>query len=254
MLYDLFEHVKIYFGIERELSTKAIKLLMGASDGFVGGLKSKIARPFIAYEESKIMDKIIHILEKTDKKHGEIGIGGAPFFIEMLMTKIEKKGLKFEIENGMIVTAGGWKTFSGFEIPGETFRKRIYDIFGIPKENCRDIYGMVECNALNVSCEGHYKHIPHSILYPMVLDQDSEILGFDKYGRFAFLDPLANSYPGFIMTGDRVKILERCPVCNRPGPVVCEDISRLSGVQDRGCGAALARMFSEEVMKTKENS
>jgi len=254
ILADLFENSNIYFGIERELTTKAIKLLMGTTKGGFEKIKSSLIRPFILNEENKIMNRVIDILDKAEKKEIEIGIGGAPFFVEMLMSKIEQKGLKFDIQKGVVLTAGGWKTFSGFEIPGEKFRSRVNKIFGIPQENCRDIYGMVENNALHVSCEGHYKHVPHSIVYPMVLNEDSEPLGYGEYGRYAFLDPLANSYPGFIMTGDRVKILERCPVCNRPGPVICEEISRLSGIQDRGCGAALARMFSEEIMKTKEKN
>ena len=44
-----------------------------------------------------------------EKKDEEIGIGGTPFFIEMFLSKIEQKGLKFDIEKGMVVTAGGWK-------------------------------------------------------------------------------------------------------------------------------------------------
>jgi len=248
MLMDLFDESKITFGIERELTTKLIKILMGTSKGFVERSKAKIARPFLALEEKKIMDRIISVLEKR-KKNEEIVIGGTPFFLEMLMAAIEKRGLNFNVENGMAITAGGWKTFGGMAIPPDMFRKKIERIFGINQENCRDIYGMVESNALNISCEGHYKHIPTSIFYPMVLDEDSEPVGYGEFGRFAFLDPLANSYPGFIMTGDRVKILEHCPICNRPGPVIEGDVSRLGGVQDRGCGATLAKMFSKELEK-----
>ena len=252
MLFDLFNHVDIHFGIDRELTTKAIGLLMGTSKGVSGKVKTSLIRPFIAYEESKIMGKLIDVLDNADKNKCEIGIGGAPFFIDMFLSKIEEKGLKFNIEKGMVVTAGGWKRFSGAEIPEEKFRDRINKILGIPQSNCRDIYGMVECNALNVSCEGHYKHIPQSVIYPMVLDDESEPVAFGEEGRFAFIDPLANSYPGFIMTNDKVKILEHCPVCDRSGPVICGNISRLGGMQDRGCGAALAKMFSEEISKTKE--
>jgi len=167
----------------------------------------------------------------------------------MFMKKILDKGLSFDIEKGIVITAGGWKRFSGKKLHEEEFRKKINSVFGINENDCRDIYGMVECNALNVSCEGHYKHIPHSFIYPMVLNEESESLGYNEYGRFAFIDTLANSYPGFIMTGDKVKLLESCPVCSRSGPVICGEISRFSGIQDRGCGAVLARMFSEEISK-----
>jgi len=250
MLRDIFENSDIHFGINRELSTKIIKTLMSANSDFFGKMKGAFFKPFIAREQSKAMENIINILEKNKNKIKRIGFGGAPFLIEYLMSKIEKRGLKYNFEEGMTVTAGGWKTHSGAEIPAVKFRNKINKIFEIPAQNCRDIYGMVECNALSVTCEGHYKHIPSSIIYPMVLNEESEPIGFGEYGRFAFIDPLANSYPGFIMTGDRVKILKNCPGCNKPGPVICEDITRLSGVQDRGCGATLSKMFTEELEKT----
>jgi phenylacetate-coenzyme A ligase PaaK-like adenylate-forming protein len=252
MLTDLFEENQLLFGYNKELTIEIIKLLMGTKTGFPRNIKSTIIRPFVLSEQNKMFENIINFLEKMENDM-EIGIGGTPFFIDMLMSKIEEKGLTFDFDDkGIIVTAGGWKIYSDFEIPIAGFHKRVKDIFGISPENCRDIYGMVECNALYLSCEGHYKHIPHSFLYPMVLNEESEPLGFGETGRFAFLDPTANSYPGFIMTGDKVKILEKCPVCERSGPVICEDISRLSGIQDRGCGATLAKMFSEELNKNSE--
>jgi len=248
MLLELFGHADIYFGIDRELTTKIIKLLMGSEKGLHNRIKSGLIKIISARQQNKTMERLIQILEKKENG-GEIVIGGTPFFIDMFMKKILEQGLKFNIEKGIVITAGGWKRFSGMKLPEEELHDKINSVFGIPKQNCRDIYGMAECTALNVSCEGHYKHIPHSIVYPMALDEESEPVGFDEYGRFAFIDPLANSYPGFIMTGDKVKILEHCPVCDRPGPVICGEVTRFSGIQDRGCGAALARMFSEEVSK-----
>jgi len=249
MLLELFNESNINFGINREITTKVITLLMGTSKGFKNKIIAGLAGPLIAREQSKTFDIIIDKLQKIEKKVDEIGIGGTPFFIEFLLSEIERRGLKFDFDNGIVITAGGWKTFAGMQITSDKFRERVQKILGISKDNCRDIYGMVECNALNVSCRGHYKHIPHSILYPMVLNEESESVGYDEWGRFAFIDPLANSYPGFIMTGDRVKLLERCPICDRAGPVLEGDISRVGGVQDRGCGAVLASMFSEEMAK-----
>jgi phenylacetate-coenzyme A ligase PaaK-like adenylate-forming protein len=249
MLLELFDESKIEYGINKEITTKVIQLLMGTGKGFRNKIKAGLAGPFIAHEQKKAFDAIIKKLEKIEKNVSEIGIGGTPFFIEFLLSEIENRDLSFNFDNGTVITAGGWKTFTGIKITTDKFRERIQKILGIPKDNCRDIYGMVECNALNISCEGHYKHIPHSILYPIVLDEESEPVGYDEWGRYAFLDPLSNSYPGFIMTGDKVKLLEHCPICNRPGPVLEGDISRLGGVQDRGCGAVLASMFSEEMAK-----
>lgn len=250
MILDLFDKNKVHFGITRELSTKIIQALTQVNQrDFIRKIKSNIINYFAISEQNKNLEKIIDILDKSEKKDEIIGIGGAPFFIEMLFSKIEERNLKFDFGEGMVVTAGGWKLFTGVAISEERFRSRVNKLLGIPEENCRDIYGMVECNALNVSCEGHYKHIPYSVIYPMVLDEESEPVDYGEYGRFAFLDPLANSYPGFIMSGDKVKLLQQCPICDRPGPVICRDVSRLGGIQDRGCGAVLARMLSDEITK-----
>jgi hypothetical protein len=129
------------------------------------------------------------------------------------------------------------------------WRAKVYRGWGIPDKNCRDIYAMSECSAVFPGCEGHYKHIPHSILYPMVLGDDMKPLGYGEYGRFAFLDPVPDSFPGFIMTRDRVKVLESCPVCNRIGPVIVSDVSRIQGSEDRGCSAIMGEMIAKQVSR-----
>ena len=92
--------------------------------------------------------------------------------------------------------------------------------------------------------EGHYLHIPITYLHPMVIDKDMNPVDYEEYGRFAFLDGTAYSYPGFIVSGDRVRMLERCPVCDRPGPVLEPEIKRAKGEEVRGCAEEVRRMLS----------
>ena len=80
----------------------------------------------------------------------------------------------------------------------------------------------------------------------LVLDEDLNQKGYNEYGRFAFIDPIPDSYPGFIITGDKVKLLEKCPVCNREGPVLDIEVTRLPGVEGRGCAAVMAELMQEE--------
>jgi hypothetical protein len=63
---------------------------------------------------------------------------------------------------------------------------------------------------------------------------------------FAFIDPLPDSYPGFIITGDRVKILERCPKCQREGPVLDVEVTRMPGSEGRGCAAVMAELMQQD--------
>jgi hypothetical protein len=78
-----------------------------------------------------------------------------------------------------------------------------------------------------------------------VLDEELNPVGYGKYGRFAFIDPLAEMYPGFIVTGDKVKILEHCPACGRKGPVLDVEVTRVPGVEGRGCAAVMQELMKQ---------
>jgi hypothetical protein len=134
------------------------------------------------------------------------------------------------------------------EQPVAEFRKLMQEFLGIKPEHCLDIYGMVEGNGWMVLCpEGHYLHIPYTYYHPMVLDDEFKPLGFGEWGRFAFLDGSTYSYPGFIISGDKVRMLEHCPVCDRPGPVLEPEVTRAVGKEMRGCAEELRRMISSDV-------
>jgi len=97
--------------------------------------------------------------------------------------------------------------------------------------------------------EGHYLHAPYSYFKPLVLDKEFHPVGYGEWGRFAFLDAAAFSYPGFIITGDKVKLLERCPVCDRSGPVLEPEVKRAQGEEIRGCAEEMRKMLSSDVGK-----
>jgi hypothetical protein len=80
-----------------------------------------------------------------------------------------------------------------------------------------------------------------------VLDDEFEQVGYGESGRFAFLDSAALSYPGFITTGDKVKLLEHCPVCDRPGPVLEPEVKRVVGTEMRGCAEEMRTMMTGDI-------
>jgi len=60
-------------------------------------------------------------------------------------------------------------------------------------------------------------------------------------------DAMAYSHPGFIISGDEVRMLEHCPVCDRPSPVLDTVIERAKGEEVRGCAEEVRRVFELEL-------
>ena len=73
------------------------------------------------------------------------------------------------------------------------------------------------------------------------LDENGTVLPNGKKGRLAILDPLGNSYPSFILTGDDAIIEERCE-CGRSGQII-SDISRTKASDNKGCGGAMTKLI-----------
>ena len=185
-------------------------------------------------------------LERYEHTPDTVMLVAPPAVFSSFMDSLERMGKRFAYgERGTVLTGGGWKTRENERIAADGFRKRIEEVLGIPETHCIDGYGMVEMNAGFVQCpEGHYYHLPYTSLRPLILDELLTPIGYGEWGRLAFLDPIAYSYPGFIITGDRVRMLEHCPVCDREGPVLDTVIERAASEEVRGC--------AEEVRRTLE--
>jgi len=164
---------------------------------------------------------------------------------------MEEDGISLNLgaTGSTVSTFGGWKIQEDKKITEQDLAKMIGKNLGIPRSNYTDTYGMSEMCGAARGCEGGYKHMAPWI-YPMVLNDDYEPVGYGEWGRFAFLDPVINSYPGFIMTGDRVKMLEKCPNCDQPGVVLDPEITRMPGAEDRGCGNLMRDLMFEEMSKS----
>ena len=241
--FDAIRDVSV--AIDREITTELIQMTMGGRKG----LKSKIVRFFSKGASRKMIDDIIKWLEYHEKTNEKITLVGAPFILYFVMEKLKVQGRSFDFgERGGVATGGGWKIHENIRLSVSDFRREVKEVLGIPEKFCLDLYGMVEGNGWMVQCpEGHYLHAPYSYYKPMVLDEEFDPIEYGEWGRFAFLDAAALSYPGFITTGDKVRILEHCPVCDRPGPVLEPEVKRVMGVEIRGCAEEMRRMMSRDV-------
>ncbi len=239
--YDAVKDVNS--AIDREVTTELVQMTMGNRNG----LKSKIVR-YLSYRQTKKMiDNIILWLEKHDNAKDTISLLGAPYILYAVMEKLKQEGKSFDFgDRGAVANGGGWKGLKN--ITHEEYRKEIKKILGIPGKLVLDVYSMVEGNGWMIHCpEGHYLHTPYSYYKALVLDEEFKPAEYGEWGRFAFLDGISTSHPSFIVTGDQVKLLEHCPVCDRPGPVLEPEVKRAKGEDVRGCAEEVRRMLSSDL-------
>ena len=137
------------------------------------------------------------------------------------------------------MTGGGWKTFSGEKIEQHVLHEMIAEAFAMPVNGVVDAYSMAEIHGVVPRCEHGRYHVP-PMIEAMVVDEEMRPMsGKDLTGTFAFLDPFALSYPGFIVTGDRVRMVDEPCACGAHGPAFLE-IGRAPGREVKGCGGVMA--------------
>lgn len=240
---DLLSDVQV--AIDRELTTDLIQTAMGGGRGLKGRLASYVQ----SRTQHKMIDQIIRWLEQRDKAGGKVSLVGAPYLLYVVMQKLQTDGKSFDFSDGsMVVTGGGWKVRENARMLASDFRKQVHAVLGIPETCCFDVYAMVEMTGSACSCpEGHCLHVPPTYLKPLILDSDFMPVGYDEWGRFAFLDALAYSYPGFIITGDQARMLEHCPVCDRPGPVLEPEVRRAPSEEMRGCAEQVRSIIAQDL-------
>jgi hypothetical protein len=172
-----------------------------------------------------------------------------PLVLYRLARFVQERQLQVDLgAHWRIVTGGGWKYLSKPSLSESELRKLASETFGIPIDQVHEMYDVAESLGLcALSCEGGYKHLPHTALHAMVLSAGMEPLGEGEWGRFAFLNPLIKSYPGFIVTEDRVRLLGRCPACHRTGPVLDAEISSLRDGGPPNCGQIVRNIIEEQL-------
>ena len=175
---------------------------------------------------------------------------GPPFAYLMLAEALQKNSITIKLDEGsLIVTGGGWKSFEDKSIPKDTFRGIVSRLFSIPVQNIRDSLSCAEINSWITDCRCFKKHVP-PWLHVSIRDPENpdEEVGVGEEGLIAYLDPLAHSYPGFILTDDVGKIIveenEVCE-CGSIGPCLHENVRRAKGAEARGCALRLQELIRE---------
>lgn len=225
---------QIYHTRDIKTNQQIIKILMGLEKG----------RTQIEKEENEVLVKQLKLLEELKEKKRKGLLHGAPYMINAFLEEIEVTGKDFCLGNKWMVQTGGGGWLG---LAKKRLYERIESVLGIPDVNCRDIYGMSENTFAFPSCEGHYYHIPYTVIQPYVLDDNLDPVNYGESGRWAFIDPVPFAYPGYIISEDRVKLLAHCPICDKPGPVISPPITRMPGLEEAGCAAMMRKLMKQKV-------
>ena len=178
-------------------------------------------------------------LERFSGMKNPLRILGFPSFLyEVLGEYVRTTGRTFAFgDRSFIITGGGWKTLGDKEVPKEVFREEVSSWLGIPKENIRDLFGMVEHGVPYCECEKGSFHVP---IYSRVFirhPRDLRILPPGEEGIFHLITPYLHSFPAIsILCTDIGKLHHNCP-CGRKMPYI-ELIGRGGTRKHKGCAIA----------------
>jgi phenylacetate-coenzyme A ligase PaaK-like adenylate-forming protein len=246
----VFDSTKRHFLTDREISMTIARLM---ATGSAKSIKERLMLRALHKAMIKGEEKMLSLFQELDKKGEQSFILSPPFQLYSIMLKMKERGINLDLgrSGSVVITGGGWKIFEHRKISLSEFAGMVKETLGVSNKFYTDLYGMSEMNGLAITCDGGYKHLTPWI-YPLVLDDNQGHIGYDEWGRFAFLDPVAYSYPGFIITGDKVKLLEKCPGCEKPGSVLESDITRMQGAEAKGCANLMRGLLAQEFKKAEE--
>lgn len=172
-------------------------------------------------------------------------IVGPPFLVHKLVQHLEKHDIRLELDRETkVITMGGWKRFTGMEIPREEFNRECAEYLGVRPDQIRDIYGLIEGNIVAIECSHHRKHVPPWVHFS-VRDPDDfrQEVPDGRRGVLAIIDPTCLAYPAYILTEDVVDLDETssCP-CGRNGQKV-SIIGRVTGAEVGCCAINLDKVM-----------
>ncbi|MCD4782808.1 MAG: hypothetical protein K8T10_03145 [Candidatus Eremiobacteraeota bacterium] len=196
------------------------------------------------------IEGLIDALLRFSKEDNPLRIIGFPALLFELEKEYTKRGLpnlNFG-KDSYIIIGGGWKTKAKDEIPKPIFKNIMSRLLGVPVENVRDLFGMVEHGVPYVECEKGNMHVP---IYSRAVVRDPEtlkILPDYQPGLLHFYTPYLNSFPAISLLTTDVGMTGRdCP-CGRNAPYIIV-LGRAGLEKHRGCAIRALDFISGGVDK-----
>ena len=147
-----------------------------------------------------------------------VRILGLPSCLWQVCEWLEKNGINLKLgSRSYIITGSGWEMHNVPEISRNTFNDRINKVLGIPKENIRSMFGIIEHGIPYVECECGRIHVP---VYARAMCVDPETLfpvEDGEEGLLHLMTPYISSYPSIsLLTTNKAVVEDNCP-CGRSG-------------------------------------
>lgn len=176
-------------------------------------------------------EQVIEKLYEYAKTNTPTRILGFPAFLWQI---IKETDIKINLGNdSWLLTGGGWKNHQDQQISKSEFRVLVEEHLGIPRENCRDLFGMVEHGVPYVDCKNGKFRIPN---YSRVLVRDPETLDVLPYGDVGLLQFICSyntSYPCLnVLSTDWGRVLKSDD--DHPADIL-EIIGRAGISKHKGC-------------------
>jgi hypothetical protein len=163
-----------------------------------------------------------------------------PFQLLDLCQRMVARGQRIARQpTAALLTGGGWKSFENQRIAREELLALAADRLGFQPHQMHEGYGQSESNShFNRCIHGRFHVTP--LVMPMVLDANQDVLPRGGTGRFGFCDPFISSYPGLIISGDEVKLVDDRCACGLSGFSIVGEVRRAKGQEIKGCGGVMA--------------
>ncbi|HNW43027.1 MAG TPA: hypothetical protein PKI19_00880 [Elusimicrobiales bacterium] len=190
------------------------------------------------------IDGAVSALKKFEAAGSLVRLVGFPAFALKLTEEFKRRfGRSPRLNPGSsVVTGGGWKTLADEAMDKKIYRKILADALGVPVENVRDLFGMVEHGVPYVDCRLGNFHVPNYgrviVRHPGTL----EPLPYGQTGLLQFITPYLSSYPSLsVLSSDFGLLRQKCS-CGLAGPVL--EIKGRAGITKlKGCAISAATML-----------
>jgi phenylacetate-coenzyme A ligase PaaK-like adenylate-forming protein len=181
------------------------------------------------------LEATVKKLIEFNRRPEPVRILGFPAYLWQVCNRLEEKGLKLQLgKDSYIITGGGWKMHKDQEVTKEIFKERVERVLGMPGQNIRDLFGMVEHGIPYVDCEHGRLHVPIYARVRVVDPETLQDLGLGKPGLLHLMTPYLSSYPSISLLATDIGIVEEnCP-CGRPGHTF-RVVGRAGLAKHKGC-------------------